>query len=234
MILPKRCYLTNLGIVAMLIFTASPSRASLIQVSSVAGLLTVNDSINWAALGADLTPLSPPVAVTTTAGRAATLTGSTAFTLFSGSTYNADFLPGNLVVSAYDLNNGPLSTGIRILLPFLVNGLGTQIQANTFGAFSGTLQAFDANSVSLGTVSVSSSVLGNGDGSAVFLGAYSTGSAIGSVLFTSNIAGVAINNVALGAIPEPSTIYLALSAIVAFSVRRKAAKNAAENAGMAA
>ena len=207
--------------ISLLAFAAAPVHASLIQVSSAAGLPSVNDSINWAALGGDLTALLPLVALTTTAGKSATLSGSAAFTLFSGSTYNADFLPASIVVSAFDLNIGPLTTGIRITLPSLVNGLGTQIQADKFGAFTGILQAFDVTSVSLGTVSVSSSVGGNGDGSAAFLGAYSTGNAIASVLFTSNVSGVAINNVALDVVPEPATFYLAFSVLTALAVGLK-------------
>jgi hypothetical protein len=210
-----------LGIIS-LIASGLPAHAALIQVTSIAGLPVHNDDISWATLGGDLTPLSPPVALSTAAGHPATLSGSSAFTLFSGSTYNADFLPGEIVVSAFDLSTfTPLATGIRIALPFLVQGLGTQVQVNTFGPFHSVLQAFDANSVSLGTVSVSSTVMGNGDGSAVFLGAFSTGNPIASVIFTSDGTGLAIDNVALDTVPEPATFYLAFSAIAALAIRRK-------------
>jgi hypothetical protein len=158
----------------------------------------------------------------TARGRSATLSGSAAFTIFSGSTYNADFLPGDIVVSAFDLNTfTSLVTGIRIDLAFLVQGLGAQVQVNTFGPFHATMQALDANSVSLGTVSVTSSVSGNGDGSAVFLGAFSSSTPIASVIFTSDGTGLAIDSVAMDAVPEPTTFYLAFSAIAVIGLRRK-------------
>jgi hypothetical protein len=158
----------------------------------------------------------------TARGRSATLSGSAAFTIFSGSTYNADFLPGDIVVSAFDLNTfTSLVTGIRIDLAFLVQGLGAQVQVNAFGPFHATMQALDANSVSLGTVSVTSSVSGNGDGSAVFLGAFSSSTPIASVIFTSDGTGLAIDSVAMDAVPEPTTFYLAFSAIAVIGLRRK-------------
>lgn len=211
------------GVITLLTLVVLPSaHAALIQVTSIAGLPAHNDDINWASLGGDLTPLTPPVGLQTAAGRPATLSGSSAFTLFSGSTYNADFLPGDIVVSAFDLNTfTSLVTGIRIDLPFLVQGLGARVQVNAFGPFHAMLQALDVNSVSLGTVSVTSSVAGNGDGSAVFLGALSSGNAIASVIFTSDGTGLAIDNVALDAVPEPSTFYLAFLASVALVMRRK-------------
>ena len=89
----------TLALIACLAFAASPVHAALLQVFSAAGI-QANDTILWSSLGGDLTPLSPPVALTTTQGQPGTLSGSTAFTIFSGSTYNADFLPGANVPDA--------------------------------------------------------------------------------------------------------------------------------------
>src|SRR5437762_3755958 len=151
------------ALIACLAFAGSPVHAGLVQVFSVAGIQG-NDTILWSSLGGDLTPLFPPVALITTQGHPGTLSGSTAFTVFSGSTYNADFLPGDFVVSAFDLNTfTALATGIQINLPPQVMAAGAQVQVNAFGPFTATLQAFDLNSVSLGSVSVNSSVVGNGD-----------------------------------------------------------------------
>lgn len=193
------------------------SNAAIIQVSSLPG----SDSILWSSLGGDLTALTPPVGLVTIGGSSATLTGSTNFAIFAGSTYNADFLPGDTVVSAFDLNTfTPLATGIEILFASPVLGAGAQIQANTFGAFVGTLEAFDVNLVSLGSVHVSSTVQGNGDGSAPFLGLMSD-TPIKEVLFTADTAGVAINTLQI-ATPEPSGLFLVLPALAAaFAIRRK-------------
>src|ERR1700732_1425016 len=121
-----------LALVAGLACAALPVHAGLVQVASVAGIQG-NDTILWSTLGGDLTPLSPPVALTTTKGRPGTLLGSTAFTIFSGSTYNADVPPGDFVVSAFDLNTfTALATGIRINLPPLVIAAGAQVQVDAF------------------------------------------------------------------------------------------------------
>src|SRR5438067_909089 len=119
---------TALALIACLAFAASPVHAAVLQVFSAAGIQG-NDTILWSALGGDLTPLSPPVALTTTQGQHGTLSGSTAFTVFSGSTYNADFLPGDFVVSAFDLNTfTALASGIQINLPSMVMAMGAQVQ----------------------------------------------------------------------------------------------------------
>jgi hypothetical protein len=211
-----------LALIAGLAFAASPVHAGLVQVVSVAGIQS-NDTILWSALGGDLTPLSPPVALTTAQGLPGTLSGSTAFTVFSGSTYNADFLASDFVVSAFDINTfTALASGIQINLPMMVLALGAQVQVNAFGPFSATLQAFDFNSVLLGSVSVNSSVAGNGDGSAVFLGARTTGNPIASIVVTGNGLGVALDTVSLQDVsaPEPSGFYLVIPALAAFVLRR--------------
>src|SRR5262245_1185801 len=174
------------------------AHADVIQFASRAQLAPT-DSIVWSSLGGDLTPLPSSVALTTQNGKPATLSGSSNFSLFSGSTYNADFLPSDTVVSAFDLNNfTALTTGIRIQFNSAIYRIGAQVQVNNFAQFMATLQAFDASLMSLGSVVVNSTVLGNGDGSAPFLG---LGSATGifSVTFTANQPGIAINDVAISA-----------------------------------
>jgi hypothetical protein len=196
-----------------------PLSATVVQVSSVN--IGANDQILWSSLGGDLTPLSPPVDLLSQAGRQATLSGSTAFTVFSGSTYNADFLPADTVVSAFDLNTfTSLTTGIRVAFLVPAVAVGAQIQVNAFGPFQGTLEAFDSNSVSLGSVFVNSAVSGNGDGSAPFLGLRSS-TLISSVLFTSNSTGVAIDSLEILSTPEPAGLALVLPALAALAILRK-------------
>jgi len=210
-----------LALVAWLAFAASPVDAGLIQVNSIAGIQG-NDAILWSALGGDLTPLSPPIVLSTTQGHQGTLSGSAAFTIFSGSTYNADFLPGDFVVSAFDLNTfTALASGIQINLPALVMAAGAQVQVDAFGPFTATMQAFDLSSVLLGSVSVSSSVGGNGDGSAAFLGVRTTGNRIASIVVTGSGLGIALDTVILQEAPEPAAFYLAIAGLAAFVLPRK-------------
>ena len=202
-----------------LLVLAMPLNASLVQVSSAN--FEANDQILWGSLGGDLTPLSPPVALLSQAGRPASLSGSTAFAVFTGSTYNADFLPVDTVVSAFDLNSfTSLTTGIRITFLVPALAVGAQIQVNAFGPFQGTLEAFDSNLVSLGSVFVNSTVQGNGDGSAPFLGLHSS-TLISSVLFTSNSTGVAIDSLQIQSTPEPDGLVLVLPALAALAILRK-------------
>ena len=211
----KALRLTRLLILAACVV---PAHGGLIQIASPAGL-AANYSIDWATLGGDLTALSPPTAISVTPSGSATLSGSTAFTIFSGSTYNADFLPGDTILSAYDLASfTPLSTGIRIDFLFPVHAVGTRVQVNSFSSFTATLEAFDSGLTSLGTVQVNGTVLGNGDGSAPFLGA-SSNALIRSVLITANQDGVAINNVAISSVPEPGTLGLIGAALAVFAIR---------------
>jgi hypothetical protein len=216
----RRCSL--LLCMVCLALLSSPAHAGLVQVVSVPGILA-NDTILWSALGGDTIGLTPPVTSTTTDGQSYTVTGPSALTIFQGSTYNADFLPGDFVISAFDINSfTPLSAGIEIDLPGLVYAIGAQVQVNAFGPFSATLQAFDATSLLLGSVTVNSSVGGNGDGSAVFLGGRTTGNPIASVVISSPTAGIALDTVSLQDTPEPACLMLVAPALAALLLRKRA------------
>jgi hypothetical protein len=211
--------LQYLSLCLFLLLAVVPLQASLLQVTEVG--LNAADRFQWSSLGGDITPLSPPVALVSQGGRTASLDGSTDFALFSGSTYNADFLPTDTVLSAFDLNTfTSLVTGIRIVFAIPVYGVGAQIQVNAFGAFQGTLELFDSSFVSLGTVQVNSTVQGNGDGSAPFLGALST-DPIKAALFTADSSGVAINDLQVNLVPEPAEIFALLPALALLAIRRK-------------
>jgi hypothetical protein len=210
--------------IVTILISSNAARAAITQVGSSAAL-GANDSIVWSGLGGDLTPLSSSTALTTTGGMSATLLGSSAFTLFAGSTYNADFLPGDIVVSAFDSNTfTALNTGIQINFASAVFGIGAQIQDDAFGPFMGTLEAFNASNTSLGSVSVNGNILGNGDGSAPFLGLTST-VGISEIIFTTSQPGVAINDLDIltttSTVPEPSSFALLLPVLLTMFVWRR-------------
>jgi len=199
----------RLAFVAILSLFAATSDASLILVTD-RSLLQEDDSIAWSTFGGDLTPLPSPFNATTAQGVGFTLDGSSAFTLFSGATYNSDFLPSDTVVSNFDLDEvrGVIG-GIRIVFLLPYSGGGAQIQGNEFGPFNATLEAFGLGGVSLGSFSINGTNNGSGDGSAPFLGVQSTGLDIYGLEFTLGPA-MAINHVTLSAeettvVPEPST-----------------------------
>jgi len=218
---PSRRYSTLICLLS-LAFLASPVYAGLQQVVSVPGI-GANDTIVWSALGGDLTSLTPPVNSATLNGLPYTVQGPSSFTIFQGSTYNADFLPSDFVISAFDINSfNPLFTPIEIDLPLRALAIGMQVQVNAFGPFSATLQAFDAASNLLGSVTVNSSIGGNGDGSAVFLGGMTTSNPIASVLISSPTAGLALDTVFLQDAPEPGCLLLAAPALALLIIRKRA------------
>ena len=97
-------------------------------------------TVAWGAPGPDLTSLGS----TFTQGPV-TVSGASDFTIFNGSTFNSDFLATDWILSLYDLNiGGPLAGIFSIAFANAVSSVGAQLQASMFGAFTGTISAFDA------------------------------------------------------------------------------------------
>ena len=159
-------------------------------------------TIDWGAPGPDLTSTGSPL----TQGPV-TVTGAADFSIFSGATYNADFLPTDWVLSLFDLNAfTPLPGLFRIDFVTPVNSAGARVQANFFGPFSGTISAFDVSNALLAAFSVNGTNGGNGDGSAVFAGIISDSSNISRLEFAGFGDGAAIGELRAGSVPEPSTV----------------------------
>lgn len=201
--------------VCLLTITAKADVLSLLN-SRLLGV----DSIFWENQGVvEFDPLSSG---TTTNGNGFTVSGTPTF-LFLGSTYNADFLPTDGVLTTFDPNNGPASGGIRINFKNPIYGGGAQIQIPAFGVpFTAIVEAFGAGGVSLGTVTRTGSVNNPslGDGSALFIGVRSNLQDIVALEFRttdgqrSAIDGLGINNLSItgAVVPEPST-YVAVPAL---------------------
>jgi len=180
--------------------TVNPASAnSLTFANTAAGIGAL--TIVWGAPGPDLTSLPSPF----TQGPV-TVSGAARFAIFSGATYNADFLPANWVLSLYDLNSfSPLPGIFRIDFATPVSSAGAQVQANLSGAFSGTIRAFGTSNNLLGSFTVNGANNQNGDGSAVFAGIVSDSYDISRLEFAGFGDGAAINQLRVGTIPEPST-----------------------------
>jgi hypothetical protein len=212
-------------VVGVSLLGASSSFAALVGVDNRAAL-SATDSVLWSALGGDLTPLTSPTATTTTNGVDVTVDGPSAFTLFSGSTFNADFLADDTVLSAFDLVDteegvfGP----IRLTFATAQSGAGAQIQSNAAGSFIGTIRAFGAGGTLLGSYSADGLNGQNGDGSALFLGVRSDANDIFAVEFDiMRSTGFAINDVSLVRtpdVPEPMSLTLVLLG-TGFAVSRR-------------
>lgn len=105
---------------------------------------------------------------------------------------------------------------------------GAQIQRDTYGAFTATIEAFDALGDSLGSFNVAGNSDGASDNSAIFVGVASAQGDIARLVYTmdggqSQGDDFAINEVALNqCVPEPGTIAaLGLGALVLLRRKRK-------------
>lgn len=184
--------------------------------SAVTNLGSQAFSVDWGALGGDLTPLG-----STFSQGPVTVSGADAFTVFNGSTYNADFLADEFVLSLFDANNfNPLSGIFSLSFATAVRAVGAQVQALAFGGFTGTISAFDATNGLLGSFNVFGTNGGNGNGSAVFAGIISDAINISRIEFAGFGDGAAINQVSAN-VPEPPMLLLLLGPLAFLVATRR-------------
>lgn len=189
------------------------------------------DSIFWDAQG--VSELDEIASGSTTNGNGFVIAGNRTF-LFMGSTFNADFLPTDGVLTTFDPNNGAPAGGFRITFDQPIYGGGAQIQIPSFGVpFVAQVEAFGAGGISFGTVSRTGSVNdpSQGDGSALFLGVRSDLQDIIALEFRTtdeqggSIDGLGVNNVSIvgaSAVPEPAGLAApALAGLIFAAWRRR-------------
>jgi len=135
-----------------------------------------------------------------------------------------NFTPGDNIL--YTAGNGP----ITLTFSSPVSGVGTQFQQNLYGDFTAQIQLYNGATL-LGTFTEAGDSNGNGDNSAIFLGAIdSTGADITSAVFslTGGVTDFSINDVSLldGVVttPEPGSIVLlgiGLLGLMGMGLRRR-------------
>ena len=175
-------------------------------------------TVAWGAPGSDLTSLGS----TFTQGPV-TVSGASDFTVFSGETFNADFLATDWILSLYDLNIGPLAGVFSIAFANAVSSVGAQLQASLFAAFTGTISAFDASNGLLGTFNVAGNNGGNGNGSAVFAGIISDSVNITRIEFAGFGEGAGINQLSAStaSVPEPGALLLLVGPLAMLVATRR-------------
>jgi hypothetical protein len=211
--------------------SAISAQAAVLFVNNRAGL-GANDAVDWSQLGSSRTTLSNPFSATSTGGLGVTgqFIGGAGQSQDQGNGWIGNFATGDALVWSNG-SNGPLT----LTFANTVAGVGTQIQTDVFGSFTGSIEAFDSSNTSLGLFSGLTGVSDvSGNNSAVFWGISSTSSDIKSIVFNAFNGGnnFAINQLSLvnpnavAAVPEPFTIVGTLiGSTAALPMRKKLKSN---------
>ena len=149
------------------------------------------DIIDLSQLGAPGTFVNSPTLVSTFLGNLALIgdiNGGQAITAVQGNNWNGNFDFGESLLWTGNSNFGIGGGGpLGIVLATPVRSFGFTIQADVFGPFTATLQAFDTSGNSLFTQSFNGKSSGAGNGSANFVGLMDlTGANISAILITSD------------------------------------------------
>ena len=214
--------------VALLAFVAIASQARAISFVGSRGALGGNDYIDWGTAGPELTVLPSPFPILSNNGLAVTVSTSNGTPMQrydQSSGWGGDFAPGDHLLFNY------FSQG-NIVLDFAngIFGVGAQMQAVFFGAFTGTISAYGQTNNLLGTFTFNGVSTANADNSAVFAGVRDNTADIYRIVFsTSSIFSgnnFAINQVDLvTSVPDTGTTLSLLSlAIIGICLMRRFAK----------
>lgn len=214
---PHSISTTLLAGLAVLTFSA---RADFVASRAALG---ANDYIDWAQLGPS-GPIDLPAGVTSQLGLPAQLDNPVGNLLRfdQGVEWGGDFAPGDALVET-DWSHSPVGT---VLIDFAVPvyGAGAQLQASLLGPFTGEVRAYDAAHVLLESYTLAGVSGTHGDGSALFFGIVRASADIDRIEFDLSPSGegLAINRLSiLSAVPEPSTLVMAVAGTLWLALRRR-------------
>lgn len=217
-----------LVVLAAALFLAPAPASALIITYTDRTSFPDNNSVDWAVLGPSGTIVPSGTSVNAALfGTVVTVAHSAGVDLGrldQGSGWSGDFAPGDALLWTRNVAGD-------LILDFSVNiwGGGAQIQRDAFGAFTGTLSAYDSGLNLLGSFSLAGNSTSNADNSAMFMGIFSTDSNIRRLVFSvdSGAEDFAINyfeflQCPTTPIPIPAAVWLLGSGLLALvGIRRK-------------
>ncbi len=155
-----------------ILYPVSQSSAAPVVVTSRAALAG-NDFIDWGLFGPTSTTVTDPSNINSNNGViTATVSmpsGNDFLRVDQGSGWGGNFAAGDRLLWT-NIDNGPMV----ISFDKPVSAAGAQIQADFYGAFTATINVYDASNNLIGTFNFNGNSNGNADNSAIFLGAADT------------------------------------------------------------
>jgi hypothetical protein len=194
------------------------AHAGTVLVTSPAALAP-DDAIDWGQLGPDSTSLSDTAMVSSAKALLATVSTADASGLVrvdEGLSWTGNFALGDHLISNNTFSYFPLT--ISFASP--IGGAGAQIQLDSNGPFTATIQAF-SGATSLGIFTEDGVSTTAKDGSAIFIGVLDSKAEITSIVFgidnpPASFGDFAINSLLIntsGAVPEPASLALVTIAL---------------------
>lgn len=215
---------------ALVAFLAPVDGSAAIITYSDRSLFPDNDYVDWAQFGPDLTVV-PNNSVATAAffGTTVTVSTDTATAMErrdQGTGWAGNFAAGDALLWTRNVDNA------KLILDFSQNvwGGGAQIQADLYGSFTGTLEAYDAGNNLLGSFNLAGNSTAAGDNSAIFMGIFSTDADVRRLVFFTNNAkqDFAINQLefleCVTVVPLPGTLLLLGSGLASLAWLRRRQK----------
>ena len=187
--------------------------------------LEANDSVDWNQLGLSFSTAPSPASVSSQGGLALTVSQPSAgFEIYNqnpasgpATGWGGSFAPGDPVLYTAAPGEGP----ITVQFGTLIYGAGAQVESGQYGAYTGTIEAFDKSGLSLGRFSLNGYSDTLGDNSAIFLGVVSPLGNISKIQFsvsTDRTGDFGLNQLSVLTeplvmiVPEPSVVCLILVA----------------------
>lgn len=210
----------RLLLAVLVVFSVASAEASVMLITNEGGI-DADGLIDWGVLGPDFTEIAQPfnLPVPGIPGLNVTVSqdGNSNFERRDqGTGWAGNFAPGEELLWTNGFN-GPMSLDFDSP----IQGFGSQIQRNQFGAFTANISAFNGMTL-LGSFDLNGVSTSAGDDSAIFLGILSdSGDITRIVLDISSTDDFAINGPRIQRAPEPASLGLFGLGVLCLGIARR-------------